>query len=554
MIENKYYSKGIFILIFLSYIFLMWGNGILNLTNPDEVFYAQTAKEMIQHKSWLTPYIFDQPHFEKPILTFWLFKAGFMLFGISNFTARFFPALFAIIGVVAVYLLGLLAFKEEKRAFLSGLILMSSGIYIGLARTVFTDMIFSILILLSLLSFFWGYAKNERKTAGLILFFIFSALAVLAKGPLGLIIPLLIIVSFLLAKKNMGFLFCKGFLAWGFLIFIAIALPWYVYMLNRYGHSFTQEFFYNDHIRRFLNAEHPGNDKWYFYPASIIGCIFPWSIFILCALIYLPKKLRQDNNSFYLFLICWIAVVLLIFQAAHSKLISYILPLFPALSIIMADFIYSFIADTEKRRLKFNPFLITVVIFLIIGTAMVVGSFLFLSRLADYVSSKPAIYILSLSWFILAVLFTILVIRHNYAKSVYLLPCFMLAFLGIFPFIVKDIEPFVSSKYICTYLLKNYEYKGTILCSNPFVRGVRYYTDNPVVAYGSNFFSPHPIPRVDSDDKVIEFLRKQPITFAVLTKPKTRDIARMLDSQKDFKYTLFKIPGSEYLMKISHGE
>jgi len=532
----------------------MWGNDILSLTNPDEVFYAQTAKEMIKHQSWLTPYLFDQPQFEKPIFTFWLFKSSFMLFGISNFTARFFPALFAIIGVVAVYLLGLLAFKEEKKAFFSGLILMSSGLYVGLARTVFTDMIFSILILLSLLSFFWGYSKEDRKTSGSIFFFIFAALAVLTKGPLGMIIPLFIIISFLLAKKNISFLFCKAFLGWGFLIFLLITLPWYIYMLNQYGRSFIQEFFYNDHIRRFLTAEHPGNDRWYFYPASIIGCLFPWSIFILCALIYLPKKLRQANNSFYLFLTCWITVVFLIFQAAHSKLTSYIVPLFPALSIITADFIYSFIADTEKRRFKFSPFLITAVIFVMIGVGLTVGSLLFLSsRFADYVSSKPPVYIFGLSWFILAVLFTVLVIRHRYTKSVYILPCFMLMFFVSFPFVEKDIEPFVSPKDICAYLLKNCEYKSTVLCSKPFVRGVRYYTDKPVAVYGGNFFSPHPIPCFDSDEKLIEFLRKQPITLAVLTKSKSEDIARVIDSQKDFKYTVLKILGNEYLVKINRG-
>jgi hypothetical protein len=324
-------------------------------------------------------------------------------------------------------------------------------------------------------------------------------------------------------------------------------------MLKQYGQSFIQEFFYNDHIRRFLTAEHPGNDKWYFYPASIIGCIFPWSIFILCALIYLPKKLLEAKNSFYLFLISWIGVVFLIFQAAHSKLSSYILPLFPALSITIADFIHSFIADIEKKRFVLNPFLITAVIFLIMVVGLGVGSFLILPRFADYVSLRPLAYILSLLWLILAMLFTILVIRRAYAKSVYLLPCFMLTFLVIFPFIVKDIEPFVSSKYICAYLLKNYEDKSTILCSNPFVRGVRYYTDKPVAVYGKNFFSPHPIPCFDSDEKLAEFLRKQPVTFAVLTKSKSEDIIRMLNSQKELKYTVFKTVGNEYLMKIYRG-
>ncbi len=550
---DKYYLKRILVLILLSYIFLMWGNGILNLTNPDEVFYTQTAKEMIRHQSWLTPYLFGQPQFEKPIFTYWLLKFIFTFFGISNFTARFFPALFAMAGVVAVYALGLLAFKEEKKAFLSGLILMSSGLYIGLARTVFTDMIFSVLILWALLSFFWGYSRKNRKKPGLILFFFFTALAVLTKGPLGLMIPLLIIASFLLVnQKELRFLFCKEFLGWGFFTFMIIALPWYMYILSRYGHGFIQEFFYNDHIRRFLIAEHSGNDTWYFYPAAIIGCLFPWSILMLCALAYLIKRLREGNNPFHLFLICWIAVVFLVFQASHSKLISYILPLVPAFPLIIADFIYSFIADTQKRRFVFAPFLITAISFLIISVGLGIGTCLFMSGFAEYVSLRAPLCTLSLLWFILAILLTILAIRHKYAQFAYLLACYMLAFFGVFPFAVKGIAPFVSSKDICAYLLKDYKDEGVILCAKPFVRGVRYYTDKPVAVYGSNFFSPHPVPCVSTDEEVTEFLQKQPITFAVLTKSTMRNIVNLIENQKGLKCILLKTAGNEYLLKINH--
>ena len=81
--------KRILILIALSYVVLMLGNGILSLTNPDEVFYAQTAKEMIQHKTWATPYLFDQPQFEKPIFLYWCLRASFIIFGVTSFAARF---------------------------------------------------------------------------------------------------------------------------------------------------------------------------------------------------------------------------------------------------------------------------------------------------------------------------------------------------------------------------------------------------------------------------------------------------------------------------------
>ena len=99
--------RHILILFVLSYFFLIFGNGLMSLTNPDEVFYAQTAKEMSQHRSWLTPYLFGAPQFEKPVLLYWLVRVGSALFENPNFAARFFPALFGCLGVIAVYLLAL---------------------------------------------------------------------------------------------------------------------------------------------------------------------------------------------------------------------------------------------------------------------------------------------------------------------------------------------------------------------------------------------------------------------------------------------------------------
>ena len=158
--RNKYFEQ-ILVLIVLSYFFLMLGNSSLSLTNPDEVFYSQTAKEMIQQKTWMTPYLFGQPQFEKPILTYWLLRLAF-LFDISSFSARFFPALFGMFGVIGIYAFGLAVFKDSRRAMWSAIVLMSSSLYIGLARTVFTDLFFTIFIFFSLAAFYWGYLYKNR--------------------------------------------------------------------------------------------------------------------------------------------------------------------------------------------------------------------------------------------------------------------------------------------------------------------------------------------------------------------------------------------------------
>ena len=135
---------------------------------------------------------------------------------------------------------------------LAAIVLMSSGLYVGLAKTVFTDMIFSVLILLTLLAFYWGYERKSQKALGIFLAFIFSALAVLTKGPLGFLIPGAVIFFFLGFRRELNFLRTKS-LFLGFIIFLLIALPWYFFCTKVYGSAFTHEFFYNDHVRRLLS-------------------------------------------------------------------------------------------------------------------------------------------------------------------------------------------------------------------------------------------------------------------------------------------------------------
>jgi 4-amino-4-deoxy-L-arabinose transferase-like glycosyltransferase len=548
MTEARKNTKHIFILLILSYFFFILGNGIVSLTNPDEVFYAQTAKEMAKHSSWLTPYLFDAPNFEKPVFLYWLLRIGFILFGVSNFAARFFPAVFAALGVLAVYYLGLFGFKDSRKAFYSALVLMSSGLYLGLARTVFTDMVFSVLILLSLLSFFWGYLRREKKGLSLMVFSAFSAFAVLTKGPLGFVIPLLIVILFLWFRHEVRYLWCL-YMIWGILIFIAIALPWYLYMFTKYKNAFTHEFFYNGHIRRFMQAEHRGNDTWYFYPFSMITCMFPWSVFVPVSLFSLAKRPLRQGEPAYLFLACWIAVVFVVFQAAHSKLTSYIFPLFPAFALLIGDYICN-IVEEKKNTFAASLLILVWCTLLLLPFALFFGPIVY----PGYISTKTPLY--SFGFFIFCLLLTMLrfILRRAFFKVIILLVLIMPMVLLILPFVKSDIEPYLSSRAVGEYVVKNTDANSIILCSKPFVRGIRYYTDRKVAVIsspGNNFFSPHPIPFLDSDEKVKDLLRKQSVTYCVLRKSSIKDIERI--AKQGFDFAIIKNIGNEYILKVGKG-
>lgn len=535
--------KYLLILAILSYFYFIFGNSLISLTNPDEVFYTLTAKEMVKHNTWLVPYIFDQPQFEKPIFTYLLIRAGFLLFGMTNFAARFFPALFGVFGVLAVYALSMLGFKNEKKAFISSLVIMSSGLYIGLSRTVFTDMIFTVLILLSILSFFWGYSQRAKKDIGIILFFIFAGFAVLTKGPLGALIPLLVIGAFLSIKKEIKFLFCKSFV-WGILIFALISVPWYLLMIKKFGTTFTQEFFYNDHIRRLFEAEHLSNDTWYFYPAYMILCMFPWSLFIAVALVFLFKNCKLANPM-YLFLACWISVVLVVFQFAHSKLISYIFPLFPALALLAGDFIYNTIVNENKNRQFFRVSLASLLIFFLIGIGLAAA----LNKFSGYILNKAPVYICIGLFLILLLTALNFVLRYKFFKAIYLFAALVPVFLSAIPFVKNDIEPYLSSKQACDYLMSNYKVTNTILVSKFFARGVRFYTGRDLVVYGPNFFSPHPLTFLDIDSLVLDFLHKQKVTYCILKKSSLKDMQRITNYGK-LNFQVLKVIGDEYIVKV----
>lgn len=535
--------KYILILIVLSYFFFIFGNSTVSLTNPDEVFYTLSAKEMVQHKTWMTPILFNQPQFEKPIMVYWLLRLGFILFGgINSFAARFFPALFASLGVLAVYFLSLCAFRQEKKAFTSALVLLSSGLYIGLGRTVFTDMIFTVLILCALACFYWGYTKPVKKGMSLMLSFVFMALAVLTKGPLGFFIPFLTVCIFLSVRKEIRYLFCKE-VFWGALIFVLVSFPWYILMIGKYGSSFTHEFFYNDHIRRLLEAEHVSNDRWYFYPFAMAGCMFPWSIFLLAALFGLFKQIRKLSPG-HLFLISWIAVVFLIFQFAHSKLVSYIFPLFPALALVTGDFIYNTALLEHKKRTFFVIALISALILLFIP----VGLKVCLKIFPGYLSLPQVVYIFIAVFSLLLAALFYCILRRKFFKAIYLFAAVLPVFLAIVPFIHKDIEPYVSSKYISDYLMEHYPEAKTIICSKMYCRGVRFYTGKDVAGMNVNFFSPHPITYLNYDGNLKDFLSTQPVTYCILKKSAVKDMERVTSGL--YKCVLLKQFGDEYLLRV----
>jgi len=543
---RPFYLKRISILFLICCGLFLVGNNLFSLSDPDEVFYSLTAHEMAAKNEWATPLIFGQPQFEKPPLTYWLLETAFKTWGESPFTARFFPAVFACLGVMAVYLLGLMGFKDERKAFLSAVVLATGAFFDGMGKTVFTDMIFTVFILGAMTCFMWGFSDRRQQGIGFIGFYVFCALGTLTKSPLGFVVPQLAVILFLLYQRQINFLKSWWVLA-GILLYLSLALPWYVYIYHQYGQPFIHEFFYNDHWRRLLVAEHRGNDHWFFYPMIMVAGLFPWSLFLLAAGVDLFKRLKSSVTAIDYLSLSWVLAVLLVFQIAHSKLASYILPLFPALALMTGNFLGNGLSYIQDRKKMQNLLCASFFLLAVLGIAVMGAHKVCL----HYISSQLPLYFLSGSLIVISGMGITLALKERFQAALYVLalslcPIFLTAFM-----VRTDLEGYVSSHEASEYIPQHSRAAMTVLTSKANARGIRYYTgqDIAIVDFsGKPFFSPHPVPILESTDEIIKVLKSQRLTYGVVRKTAYQYLLK--NCAKQFHVTLLRVIGYDYVVRI----
>lgn len=342
-------KEFIFIVILLSVAsFLFFFKlGDMALTDPDETFYAQTAKEMLNRADYLTPFIFGKPQFEKPIFYYWLELVSFKFFGVGEFAARFPSALFGIAGIIGVYFLGRVFFSSLC-GFLSALILATCTQYVILARACVTDMVLLVFILFCLLFFVLGWTRD--KNFYYLFSAVFAAFGVLTKGPIGLFIPIATTIVYIVLSRQWKDL-RKVPLAKSLLLFSIICLPWYIAAIKNYGGVFIEEFFGVHNITRFLKPEHAIGSAPFFYVPVIIGGFFPWIFFFFAGVsdMFKNKGMPAQVKAPGMFLSVWFLLVFLFFSFSSTKLVTYIFPLFPVMAVVTGRFWERVISKDGKR-------------------------------------------------------------------------------------------------------------------------------------------------------------------------------------------------------------
>ena len=329
------------------------GIGDYALMDVDETRYVSMARDMFTSKNFLTLYLNNEYFFEKPPLYFWSECLSFGLFGhINEFSARFAPALYALVATLAVYFAGKKV-VSTKFGFVSALILATSIEFIILARFAILDIVVSSLIGISALcGFMTQFVEEKNKKYFWWLFYVFSALAVMTKGIPGFVVPFGVMFFVTLFNKTFKKCFTPSYIIPGILLFLAIVLPWHIIMLKTYDPLFFNEYIMKHHINRFFSSSEIGREQpFYFYILTILWGAMPYVLSVIMVGIKRIFNWEKINFSdmtkerkFLWFNIIAFAFTLIFFSVSKTKLITYILPIYifsaNIMSYIWCEYIY----------------------------------------------------------------------------------------------------------------------------------------------------------------------------------------------------------------------
>ena len=327
--------------------------GRLPLANPDEARYAEVPREMAGRGDWVTPSLNDTLYFEKPPLVYWTVAVSRAVFGPSEWSARLTPALFGLAGIALTYVAGRRHFGREA-GLAAGLVLGTSLLYFALSRILLLDMAVSVLMSATLFSFIAGVREPAGAKRRWLFYALYAsaALATLTKGLIGFLIPGAVMFFWLLGLDQWRHL-RPMYLPSGVALFLALAAPWHFLAAER-NPGWAHFYFVHEHWERFTTTTHDRAEPfWFFVPVIALG-LFPWVGFLGGAIKSAAAggwKRRKDSATAW-FCIIWIAFVFLFFSQSRSKLIPYILPVFPPLAVLLGAWLAKCWAERAAHKLR----------------------------------------------------------------------------------------------------------------------------------------------------------------------------------------------------------
>ncbi len=352
--------------------------GASSLWDVDEGVNAEAAREMRENDTWVIPTFNYQLRTAKPVMLYWIQRASYSVFGVSEWSARL-PS------VLAVWFTVLLVYELARRMFdrstglLAGVVLVSALEVCVLAHAATPD---ATLLLFTVLTYYLFWTRHENDSRK---WWIATAaacgLAVLTKGPVGVALPGLVILLYFAWNRELGRLLDRKIL-WAAIVFLLVTGPWYGLVTAETRGAWASAFFGRENLQRFATPMENHRGPFFYHAAALLVLFAPWSAFLLGAIWYgvmgarreeplpptpSPKKgggerteealasslspppflgegvggrgsLSRAPRAFR-FLICWFAAYLVFFSVAATKLPNYMLPVYPALAVLTARFL-----------------------------------------------------------------------------------------------------------------------------------------------------------------------------------------------------------------------
>ncbi|MEG3987228.1 glycosyltransferase family 39 protein [Microcoleus sp. S28C3] len=400
----------------IASVAFLWNLGNIGLVDETEPLFAEAARQMTLTGDWITPYFNGETRFDKPPLIYWLMAVAYRTLGVNEWAVRL-PSALCAIGLTCLGFYTLSKSKEEGSSATDSvtdvtdvtdvrkqeevrwkpeeetennnsklktrrLPLFFSTPWIGAAlialnpqtiawgRTGVSDMLLVGCMCSALLAFFLGYTLEEQREQAefstvsasrfpnkwYLTFYVLIALAILAKGPVGIVVPALIVGCFGLYLGNFRQLWREMRPVSGILIILAIALPWYILVILANGQTYIDSFFGYHNFQRFTGVVNKHSAPWYFYFFVVLVGFAPWSIYLPLAIArtrfwqrsYWRRQPRSAQLS--LFALFWFGCIFGFFTIAVTKLPSYVLPLIPAAAILVTLLWSDIIAGNEPKN------------------------------------------------------------------------------------------------------------------------------------------------------------------------------------------------------------
>ncbi len=329
---SSWHHDGVRLLLLCAVLFGA-GLGRYALGTPDESRYAEIPREMLATGDFVTPRLDGVKYFEKPPLVYWLVAGCLRVFGTRELAVRIVPAVFGALGVLLLYA-AVRRVHDRDSAWWAALVLATSLLYLAFSRILLIDMVVSVLISVVLLCFLLGVRELPGPRRRLLFYGLYAgaALATLAKGLIGFLLPGAVMFFWLLLFNQWRRL--RPFqLPAGLLIFAVIAAPWHLLVAQR-NPEWAWFYFVHEHWLRFTTTTHGRAEPWWFFLPIVLLGLFPWTGFLWRSLRLAcaggwPQRVTHADEWFP---VLWAGFILLFFSASGSKLIPYVLPMFPPLA------------------------------------------------------------------------------------------------------------------------------------------------------------------------------------------------------------------------------